>query len=146
MPHVGFPRRPHRLGGKENRIGSPASHPGPTGPLPGKAYRHSYRQASQGNANPSLEQKGVPGSVSQTVLGCFSTAAALCHWPCSCYPNHSLGQIHGKHRFLDHITATGETLTATYSRSLDREAWIPKGVWWRGKPLTGSRAQGWPIT
>lgn len=26
--------------------------------------------------------------------GCFSTAAALCHWPCSCYPNHSLGQTH----------------------------------------------------
>ncbi|RWY67637.1 flavodoxin family protein [Rhizobium sp. WSM1325] len=25
---------------------------------------------------------------------CFSTAAALCHWPCSCYPNYSLGQIH----------------------------------------------------
>ncbi|MGO4440948.1 flavodoxin family protein [Rhizobium sp. RAF56] len=25
---------------------------------------------------------------------CFSTSAALCHWPCSCYPNHSLGQIH----------------------------------------------------
>ncbi|MBZ9811263.1 MULTISPECIES: flavodoxin family protein [unclassified Mesorhizobium] len=25
---------------------------------------------------------------------CFSTAAALCHWPCSCYPNHSLAQIH----------------------------------------------------
>ena len=23
---------------------------------------------------------------------CFSTAAPLCHWPCSCYPNHSLGQ------------------------------------------------------
>lgn len=23
---------------------------------------------------------------------CFSTAAALCHWPCSCYPNYSLGQ------------------------------------------------------
>jgi multimeric flavodoxin WrbA len=23
---------------------------------------------------------------------CFSTAAALCHFPCSCYPNHSLGQ------------------------------------------------------
>ena len=21
---------------------------------------------------------------------CFSTTAALCHWPCSCYPNHSL--------------------------------------------------------
>ena len=25
---------------------------------------------------------------------CFSTAAPLCHWPCSCYPNHSLGQVH----------------------------------------------------
>ncbi|WP_162938783.1 flavodoxin family protein [Brevundimonas naejangsanensis] len=24
---------------------------------------------------------------------CFSTAAALCHWPCSCYPNYSLGQV-----------------------------------------------------
>ena len=24
---------------------------------------------------------------------CFSTAAALCHWPCSCYPNHALGQV-----------------------------------------------------
>jgi multimeric flavodoxin WrbA len=23
---------------------------------------------------------------------CFSTAAALCHWPCSCYPHYSLGQ------------------------------------------------------
>lgn len=23
---------------------------------------------------------------------CFSTAAPLCHWPCSCYPHHSLGQ------------------------------------------------------
>ena len=23
---------------------------------------------------------------------CFSTAPALCHWPCSCYPNHGLGQ------------------------------------------------------
>lgn len=24
--------------------------------------------------------------------GCVSTAMALCHWPCSCYPNHALGQ------------------------------------------------------
>ena len=24
---------------------------------------------------------------------CFSTAAALCHWPCSCYPNHGMGQV-----------------------------------------------------
>jgi multimeric flavodoxin WrbA len=24
--------------------------------------------------------------------GCVSTAMPLCNWPCSCYPNHSLGQ------------------------------------------------------
>lgn len=26
--------------------------------------------------------------------GCVSTAMPLCHWPCSCYPNHALHQIH----------------------------------------------------
>ncbi len=26
--------------------------------------------------------------------GCFSTSPALCHWPCSCYPNYALGQVH----------------------------------------------------
>jgi multimeric flavodoxin WrbA len=26
--------------------------------------------------------------------GCVSTAMPLCHWPCSCYPNHSLHQVH----------------------------------------------------
>ena len=25
---------------------------------------------------------------------CVSTAMPLCHWPCSCYPNHSLNQVH----------------------------------------------------
>ena len=25
--------------------------------------------------------------------GCLSTAMPLCHWPCSCYPNHATGQI-----------------------------------------------------
>lgn len=24
---------------------------------------------------------------------CFSTAAPLCNWPCSCYPNYALGQV-----------------------------------------------------
>lgn len=24
---------------------------------------------------------------------CVSTAMPLCHWPCSCYPSHSLGQV-----------------------------------------------------
>ena len=26
--------------------------------------------------------------------GCVSTAMPLCHWPCSCYPNHALAQAH----------------------------------------------------
>lgn len=26
--------------------------------------------------------------------GCVATAMPLCHWPCSCYPNHALGQVH----------------------------------------------------
>ena len=25
--------------------------------------------------------------------GCLSTAMPLCHWPCSCYPNHALDQV-----------------------------------------------------
>lgn len=25
--------------------------------------------------------------------GCVSTAMPLCHWPCSCYPNHGQGQV-----------------------------------------------------
>jgi multimeric flavodoxin WrbA len=25
--------------------------------------------------------------------GCVSTAMPLCHWPCTCYPNHALGQV-----------------------------------------------------
>ncbi len=25
---------------------------------------------------------------------CVSTAMPLCHWPCSCYPNHAMGQVH----------------------------------------------------
>jgi multimeric flavodoxin WrbA len=25
--------------------------------------------------------------------GCVSTAMPLCHWPCSCYPNHYMGQV-----------------------------------------------------
>ena len=32
------------------------------------------------------------GRVIHPCKGCLSTAMPLCHWPCSCYPNHSLGQ------------------------------------------------------
>jgi multimeric flavodoxin WrbA len=34
------------------------------------------------------------GRTIQPCKACFSTSPALCHWPCSCYPNYSLGQVH----------------------------------------------------
>lgn len=33
-----------------------------------------------------------PHKVIHPCKGCVSTAMPLCHWPCSCYPNHALGQ------------------------------------------------------
>jgi multimeric flavodoxin WrbA len=32
------------------------------------------------------------GRVIHPCKSCVSTAQPLCHWPCSCYPNHALGQ------------------------------------------------------
>lgn len=32
------------------------------------------------------------GRVIYPCKGCVSTAQPLCHWPCSCYPNHAYGQ------------------------------------------------------
>jgi multimeric flavodoxin WrbA len=33
-----------------------------------------------------------PWKVIYPCKACVSTAMPLCHWPCSCYPNHALGQ------------------------------------------------------
>jgi multimeric flavodoxin WrbA len=33
------------------------------------------------------------GRVIYPCKACFSTAPTLCHWPCSCYPNHAMGQV-----------------------------------------------------
>ena len=33
------------------------------------------------------------GRVIHPCKSCVSTAMPLCHWPCSCYPNHSLAQV-----------------------------------------------------
>jgi multimeric flavodoxin WrbA len=56
-------------------------------------------------AKETLEQAGVEPDVLDLSLiisdydrhihpckGCVSTAMPLCHWPCSCYPNHAEGQ------------------------------------------------------
>jgi multimeric flavodoxin WrbA len=34
------------------------------------------------------------GRIIHPCKSCVSTAMPLCHWPCSCYPNYSLGQVH----------------------------------------------------
>jgi multimeric flavodoxin WrbA len=33
------------------------------------------------------------GKVIYPCKACVSTAQPLCHWPCSCYPNHGIGQV-----------------------------------------------------
>lgn len=58
-----------------------------------------------GMAREILEQAGIEVDVLDLSLltseygrnihpckGCVSTAMPLCHWPCSCYPNHTLNQ------------------------------------------------------
>ena len=37
--------------------------------------------------------KSQYGRVIYPCKACVSTAQPLCHWPCTCYPNHALGQV-----------------------------------------------------
>ncbi len=42
-----------------------------------------------------LDLSRLASEYGRTILpckACVSTAMPLCHWPCSCYPNHALGQ------------------------------------------------------
>ncbi|MDY0746324.1 flavodoxin family protein [Paucibacter sp. R3-3] len=72
------------------------------GSCPGEISK-SFRLA--GWMKDELEQRGIEidtldlslttseyGRAIHPCKGCVSTAMPLCHWPCSCYPNHSLGQ------------------------------------------------------
>jgi multimeric flavodoxin WrbA len=53
---------------------------------------------------------------------CVSTAMPLCHWPCSCYPNHSLGQ-------------TGDWMAEIYERwTLAHGVLIVTPVYWYQVP------------
>jgi multimeric flavodoxin WrbA len=53
---------------------------------------------------------------------CISTAMPLCHWPCSCYPNHSLGQ-------------TGDWMAEIYERLARAHAlMIVTPVYWGEAP------------
>lgn len=72
------------------------------GSCPGEASK-SFRLLNL--ARQELEQAGIQVDVLDLSLltseyalhihpckGCASTAMPLCHWPCSCYPNHALNQ------------------------------------------------------
>jgi multimeric flavodoxin WrbA len=56
------------------------------------------REVFEAEANVELETLDLSRLASEygrnihPCKACFSTAPALCHWPCSCYPNYSLGQ------------------------------------------------------
>ncbi len=59
--------------------------------------------------------------------GCVSTAMPLCHFPCSCYPNHGLGQ-------------TGDWMAEIYERwTLAHGVLIATPVYWYQAP-TGLKA------
>jgi multimeric flavodoxin WrbA len=73
------------------------------GTCPGEISK-TFRLA--GLVNESLRAEGVEvdfldlslitsdyGKQIHPCKGCVSTAEPLCHWPCSCYPNHALGQV-----------------------------------------------------
>jgi multimeric flavodoxin WrbA len=64
----------------------------------------TFRLASQ--AREEIEQAGIycdlldlsllTAEYGRQILpckACVSTAMPLCHWPCSCYPNHAMGQV-----------------------------------------------------
>jgi multimeric flavodoxin WrbA len=54
--------------------------------------------------------------------GCASTAMPLCHWPCSCYPNHAQGQ-------------TGDWMSDIYARWVSAHAVIMiTPVYWYQSP------------
>ncbi|TFY98216.1 flavodoxin family protein [Ramlibacter humi] len=73
------------------------------GSCPGEMSK-TYRLAQQARA--VFEQAGIEvdlldlsrltsdyGLHIHPCKGCVSTAMPLCHWPCSCYPNHSTRQV-----------------------------------------------------
>ncbi|RYZ58687.1 MAG: flavodoxin family protein [Proteobacteria bacterium] len=56
--------------------------------------------------------------------GCVSTAMPLCHWPCSCYPHNSLGQVN-------------DWMNEIYPRWVEADGiMIVTPVYWRQAPST----------
>jgi len=79
----------------------------------------------QGMAVDTLDLSLTTSEYGRTIhpcKGCVSTAMPLCHWPCSCYPNHSLGQ-------------TGDWMNEIYPRWVGAHAIvIVAPVYWYQSP------------
>jgi multimeric flavodoxin WrbA len=79
----------------------------------------------QGMAVDTLDLSLTTSEYGRTIYpckGCVSTAMPLCHWPCSCYPNHSLGQ-------------TGDWMNEIYPRWVGAHAIvIVAPVYWYQSP------------
>ena len=102
------------------------------GTCPGEISK-SFRMASL--VRETLEQANIkPDMLDLSLLvseygrnihpckGCASTAMPLCHWPCSCYPNHSLNQ-------------TNDWMNEIYERWVDAHAVIiVSPVYWYQSP------------
>ena len=83
---------------------SSTARPAPSTPVPAKCRRPGAWSKSR--ARPSgalgfevdiLDLSRTASEFGKTIhpcKSCVSTAMPLCHWPCSCYPNYSLGQAH----------------------------------------------------
>ena len=53
-------------------------------------------EASEGFEADLLDLSHLTAQYGRQILpckACVSTAMPLCHWPCSCYPNHAMGQV-----------------------------------------------------
>jgi multimeric flavodoxin WrbA len=53
-------------------------------------------QSSEGFEYDLLDLSHLTAQYGRQILpckACVSTAMPLCHWPCSCYPNHAMGQV-----------------------------------------------------
>ena len=53
-------------------------------------------EASAGFESDLLDLSHLTAQYGRQILpckACVSTAMPLCHWPCSCYPNHAMGQV-----------------------------------------------------
>ena len=87
-------RAPYQLPRPVRSIHAPVRCRSPGGSFKSHARCWTQRTVSKSTSSTSPALPPSTGRNIHPCKACFSTAPALCHWPCSCYPNYSLGQTH----------------------------------------------------